>query len=106
LLLQPLRDAYGKGVDGVNWDILNAGNRTGSGSGATMTGAAATGRGQDLPLRHAHLVRLPPVRLQIDNRSPSGPWNHRKPANMTDRDHWSCIWPWARIAMPVSVGEE
>jgi len=45
LLLQPLRDNYGKDVDGVNWDILNAGNRTGSGSGASTMGVAATGSG-------------------------------------------------------------
>ena len=63
LLLQPSRDDYGKDVDGVNWDILNAGNRTGmrSGSGASATGAAATERGQGLPLRQSHLVSLPLV---------------------------------------------
>jgi hypothetical protein len=56
LLLQPLRDDYGKDVNSVNWDILNAGNRIGSGSGATTAGAAAMEQEQDLPLRQAHLV--------------------------------------------------
>jgi hypothetical protein len=80
LLLRPLRDDYGKDVDGVNWDILNPGNRTGSGSGVTMTGAVATEQGRIYRFgRQAHLVRSPLVRLQIDNRSPSGPWKHRKP---------------------------
>lgn len=63
----------------VNWDILNAGNRTDSGSGATTTGAAATDWGQnDLPLRQAHLVRLSPIRL---HRSPYG---HARAS-----EHWS-----------------
>jgi hypothetical protein len=75
LLFQILRRLWQ--VDGANWNILNAGNRTGSGSGATTTGAAATEREQDLPLWQAHLVRL--VRLQIDCRSPSGPRKYRKP---------------------------
>ena len=55
----------------MNWDILDAGNWTGSGSGATTPGAAAMERGQDLPIQQAYLVSLPPARLQIDNRSPS-----------------------------------
>jgi hypothetical protein len=32
LLFQLLRDDYGKDVDGANWDFLDAGSRTGSGS--------------------------------------------------------------------------
>ncbi len=69
LLFQPLRNDYGKDVDSVNWDILNAGNRTSSGSGATTTGAVATEQEQYLPLQHTHLVRLPLVHLQIDTVS-------------------------------------
>jgi hypothetical protein len=104
--LQPLRDDYGKDVDGVNWDILNPGNRTNSGSGATMTGAAATERGQDLPLwQRIWLGRLWIVfKLIVDPHLVPG--STENPANMTNRDYWSCIWPWMRVVMPLSIGEE
>lgn len=54
-----------------------------------MAGAAATKRRQDLPLRQGHLIRLPPIH-PIDPHLVLG---SEKPANMTNRDHWPCIWP-------------
>jgi len=70
--------------DGANWDILNAGSRTGSGSerrGGNRLAQQLPEWGQDFLLRRAHLVlRLSPICLQIDNRSPSGPWKHQKPS--------------------------
>ena len=47
--------------------------------------------GKGLPLRQAHLIlSLPPVHLQIDNRSPSGPWKHRKPGERDQSSHPYC----------------
>jgi hypothetical protein len=44
------------------------------------------GIGEELPLRQAYLIlRLPPVRLQIDNRSPSGPGSTENLANKSSR---------------------
>ena len=57
---------------------------------AVVVGQGPPERGKDLPLQQAHLVlSLPPVCLQIDNISPSGPWKHRKPG---ERDQSSHLW--------------
>jgi len=77
------RLAAGEFIDRLGTVGLHRVASSAFGSRAAMTGAAATKRGQDLPLRQRHLIRLPPIHVQIAHLLVLG--STENPANMIDR---------------------